>query len=100
MHLHTWRRSKSALSVSADYASEIQSAVGPEIYGPIFKAGIFLFLSGFISSFIVAYMITKYNLWDSLASEFQEGEQLEGIRTSTEVSNKQTNVEELKNLDI
>ena len=50
-----------------DYAAEIEGAVGEEIYGPIFKAGIFIFLSGFISAFIAAAIISKSESWEDLS---------------------------------
>jgi hypothetical protein len=36
----------SQLVAVGDYASEIEKGVGSEIYGPIFKAGLFIFASG------------------------------------------------------
>lgn len=58
-----------------DYAVEIEKATGTEIYGPIMKAGVFLFISGFISAFIAAFIISKSNSWEGLAEEFDSGKE-------------------------
>jgi hypothetical protein len=58
-----------------DYAAEIEKAVGTEVYTPIFKAGIFLFLSGIISSFIAAFIISKSDSWEELNLEFERGKE-------------------------
>ena len=50
----------SFLVAMGDYAAEIEkNVVGEEVYGPIFKAGLFLFLSGLISAFVSAFIISK-----------------------------------------
>jgi hypothetical protein len=65
----------STLIAVGDYATEIENAVGTEIYTPIFKAGLFLFLSGLISAFIAAFIISKSNSWDDLNDEFERGKE-------------------------
>lgn len=62
-------------AASADYASEIEGSVGSEIYGPIFKAGLFIFVSGFVSAFAVAAIVTQSGTWDALEEEFQAGKE-------------------------
>ena len=47
------------IAAGVDYASEIENAVGEEIYGPIFQAGIFLFVSGIVAAFGVAFLVSK-----------------------------------------
>lgn len=91
----------SPLNVAADYAAEIESvAVGPEIYGPIFRAGLWIFLSGIVSTFVVAVLITKDNLWGSLLENIQEGEELQAKEYSEKVQKENTDVPELQNLDL
>jgi hypothetical protein len=63
----------SQLIAMGDYASEIEKAVGTEVYGPIFQAGLFLFLSGVISATIAGFIINAADSWDDLDKEFQEG---------------------------
>lgn len=64
------------LKVSADFATEIvESTVTDDIYGPIFKAGLFLFLSGIVSTIIAASIISKSNTWESLNAEFESGKE-------------------------
>jgi len=71
---YAWQEASSQLiSVFADPASEIEAAVGEEIYGPIFKAGIFIFASGLVSAFIAAFIVSSSDSWDDLGAEFQEG---------------------------
>jgi hypothetical protein len=69
------------LSVAADYASEIESAVGEEIYGPIFKAGIFLFGSGIVAAFGVAFIVSKSDAWNELEDEFSRGKEAQLIES-------------------
>ena len=63
----------SVLIAVGDYASEIENAVGTEIYSPIFKAGLILFASGLISAFIAAFIISKSDSWEELGNEFERG---------------------------
>lgn len=69
------------LSVAADYATEIESAVGEEIYGPIFKAGIFLFGSGIVAAFGVAFIVSKSDAWNELEDEFSRGKEAQLIES-------------------
>lgn len=64
---------QTVLIAVGDYASEIESAVGTEVYSPIFKAGLFLFVSGIVSAFIAAFIISKSDTWDGLNDEFERG---------------------------
>lgn len=68
-----------------DYAAEIENAVGVEIYGPIFKAGLFLFVSGVFSSAIVAFIISRSNSWSQLSEEFDTGKQSQLINVEQAV---------------
>ena len=75
----------SLLLTVGDYAAEIEkSTVGEEVYGPIFRAGLFLFLSGVVSEFIVAAIVTKAGTWDSLKDEFDEGKRSQFIYSELE----------------
>lgn len=56
-----------------DYATEIENSVGSEIYAPIFKAGLFIFISGLVSAFLAAFIVSKADSWDGLEEEFQLG---------------------------
>lgn len=56
-----------------DYATEIENSVGSEIYSPIFKAGLFIFISGLVSAFLAAFIVSKADSWDGLEEEFQLG---------------------------
>lgn len=68
----------------ADYAAEIEGSVGTEIYGPIFRAGLFLFFSGIVSAFIAAAIITKSNSFAALGEEFDLGKQSQLIESNME----------------
>ena len=82
----------SLLLTVGDYAAEIEkSTVGEEVYGPIFKAGLFLFLSGVISAFIAAAIVTKAGTWESLKDEFDEGKRSQYIYS--ELENREQNKE-------
>ncbi len=84
----------SLLLTVGDYAAEIEkSTVGEEVYGPIFKAGLFLFLSGVISAFIAAAIVTKAGTWESLKDEFDEGKRSQYIYS--ELENREQNKEEV-----
>lgn len=67
----------SLVAIGADYASEIEQATGTEIYGPIFKAGLFIFGSGFISAFIAGFIVNQSGSWEALESEFTQGKEAE-----------------------
>ena len=69
----------------ADYASEIENAVGEEIYGPIFKAGVFLFVSGVVAAFGVAFIVSKSDSWNDLQDEFDVGKQKQLISSDAEI---------------
>lgn len=64
----------------ADYAAEVQNAVGPEIYGPIFKAGLFLVVSGFASAAITTFLISRNDSWEVLEEEFQTGKEAQLLK--------------------
>ena len=61
--------------LAVDYVTEIQNAVGIEIYTPIFKAGLFLFVSGILSAAITALIINSADTWSELAEEIQLGKE-------------------------
>jgi hypothetical protein len=71
--------STALVSLGADYASEIENAVGEEIFGPIFQAGIFLFVSGIVAAFGVAFIVSKSDAWDDLEEEFDAGKKMQLI---------------------
>jgi hypothetical protein len=54
----------SSLVAVGDYAVEIEKATGTEIYGPIMRAGVFIFISGFISAFLAAFIVSKADSWE------------------------------------
>lgn len=94
LHMHSSPldgASTALIAAGVDYASEIENAVGEEIYGPIFQAGIFLFVSGIVAAFGVAFIVSKSDAWDDLEEEFDAGKQKqlivsdaeEAVRTST-----------------
>ena len=58
------------IAVQADYTAEIEMAVGTEVYGPIFKAGLFLFASGLVSAFVAAFIVSKSDSWDELEVQY------------------------------
>ena len=72
-------KSSQLIAVAADYAAEIENAVGVEIYEPIFKAGLFIFFSGLVSSLVVAFIVSKSNTWEGLEDEFQKGKEAQFI---------------------
>ena len=83
MKLHFFNDiSSQFISVMADPAAEIEAAVGEEIYGPIFKAGIFIFVSGLVSAFIAAAIVSSRDSWDDLDSEFEQGKMKQLIDNS------------------
>jgi hypothetical protein len=60
----------------ADYAAEVmQNTVSTNEYTSIFQAGILLFLSGVISTFIAALIITQMGNIDDLYEEYNEGKE-------------------------
>ncbi|KAJ1414919.1 hypothetical protein B484DRAFT_454702 [Ochromonadaceae sp. CCMP2298] len=69
----------SQLVAVGDYAAEIEGSVGSEIYGPIFKAGLFIFASGLVSSFVAAFIVSSSDSWDDLELEFQAGKEAQFI---------------------
>ena len=74
--------SSSIIVAVGDYAAEIEAAtVGTEVYTPIFQAGLFIFLSGFISAIIAAFIISKSNSWDDIENEFQLGKEAQLIKS-------------------
>jgi hypothetical protein len=97
-----------------DYAAEIEKAVGTEVYTPIFKAGIFLFLSGIISSFIAAFIISKSDSWEELNLEFERGKEsklitremdtpvaaLDASNVAVQVNSPDNVSQEIKDLDL
>lgn len=78
--------SSALIAAGADYASEIENAVGEEIYGPIFQAGIFLFVSGIVAAFGVAFIVSKSDSWDDLEEEFDAGKQKQLIVSDAETA--------------
>ena len=60
------------------------------IAGPIFKAGLFLFVSGIFSAGIVAAIISKANSWESLGNELDEGKmsQIDDVESKIEANVK------------
>ena len=75
--------SSNFLAAAPDYAAEIENAVvGEEIYGPIFRAGLFLFASGLVSVAIAAFIINNSESWEGLEDEFQQGKEAQFIDTN------------------
>jgi hypothetical protein len=74
------------ISIAADYSAEIEKAVGTEIYSPIFKAGLFIFVSGIVSSFIAAYIVSSSDSWNDLENEFEKGRQAQYIENDIAVN--------------
>ncbi len=66
-------------AVTADFAAQIEEAVGPEVYRPIFLYGIFLGFSGLFVCALAALVIVKFNLQDELNRQFDEGKQAQLI---------------------
>jgi hypothetical protein len=48
-----------------EYAAAIEQTTGTEIYGPIMRAGIFIFISSFVLAFLAAFIVLKSNSWES-----------------------------------
>eukprot|EP01039_Chlorochromonas_danica_P009726 gene9726-10760_t len=103
----------SELIAMGDYANEIERATGPEIYGPIFRAGLLLFASGVISACITTFLVVKFDKWKDLEDEFKAGKesQLADMKKSEEEAAKKKASslfdqkepelsEQLKNLDL
>lgn len=65
----------SHLIAMGDYATEIEKAVGTEIYTPIFQAGLFIFASGIISALITGSLVNSWDSWDALDEEIQAGKE-------------------------
>ena len=77
-----WTDVASTIVSVGDFSQEIESAVGPEIYGPIFRAGLLLFGSGLVSVVIASAIISKSGSWEELALEFDKGKEsqlIEGV---------------------
>ena len=72
---HPELMSTTTLIALGDYAAEIEQATGSEIYGPIMKAGVFIFVSGFLSAFLAGFIISQSNSWEGLMEEFDEGKE-------------------------
>lgn len=65
-----------------DYASEVEkatSAGGEDLTQRIFQAGLFLFLSGIVSAFITAALVSRAGTMDALRDEFDEGKKRQFI---------------------
>jgi hypothetical protein len=75
--------STTLVSVQADYAAEIENAVGEEIYGPIFKAGLFIFVSGLVSAGVVAFIVSNRDSWSELDQEIGRGKEAQLIDVVT-----------------
>ena len=71
-----------------DYAAEIEKTFGTEVYTPIFRAGLFLFISGLVSAFIAALIISKANSWDDLYAEFERGKESKLIESELSPSSE------------
>jgi len=107
-HLISNRNDITRLKVSADFATEIvESTVTDDIYGPIFKAGLFLFLSGIVSTIIAASIVSKSNTWELLNEEFEKGKENQLMQMSEasikeegkiETSFNQSNEQEKKDI--
>lgn len=81
----SWLDVSSALvSVQADYAAEIENAVGEEIYGPIFKAGLFIFVSGLVSAGVVAFIVSNRDSWIDLDDELERGKEAQLIQKTSD----------------
>lgn len=70
------KSSQIARPVVADFAQEIENAVGSEIYGPIFRYGIFIIFGGIVSAFITAFLVSRGDLWSELRDEFSAANEL------------------------
>ena len=93
-HLISNRNDITRLKVSADFATEIvESTVTDDIYGPIFKAGLFLFLSGIVSTIIAASIVSKSNTWESLNEEFEKGKENQLMQMSEASIKEQGKIE-------
>ena len=97
-HLIGNRNDITRLKVSADFATEIvESTVTDDIYGPIFKAGLFLFLSGIVSTIIAASIVSKSNTWESLNEEFEKGKENQLMQMSEASIKEEGKIETLVN---
>ena len=47
------------------------------MYYPIMKAGVLIFVSGFMSAFLAALIVSKSDSWNGLALEFEEGKKVQ-----------------------
>ncbi len=102
----------SELITVGDYAAELERAVGPEIYTPIFRAGLFLFVSGIASALVAAFIISNSDSWDDIETEFQAGKEAQLISNDFEnapINEQKKKLErsgenlvenELKNIDV
>eukprot|EP00607_Mallomonas_marina_P007476 CAMPEP_0182416798 /NCGR_PEP_ID=MMETSP1167-20130531/1157_1 /TAXON_ID=2988 /ORGANISM="Mallomonas Sp, Strain CCMP3275" /LENGTH=153 /DNA_ID=CAMNT_0024589875 /DNA_START=64 /DNA_END=525 /DNA_ORIENTATION=+ len=82
-----------------DFAAEIEGAVGSEIYAPIFRAGLFIVLSGFISAAIAGIIVNSADSWEELSMEFERGKeaQLTPVDTAEDIA-KEAKIQENKDL--
>ena len=53
--------------------------MGSEIYAPIFRAGLFLVLSGFLSALVAGLIVNSTDSWDELGLEFEKGKEAQLI---------------------
>jgi hypothetical protein len=70
--LRLFREDSSFLLNVGDYAEEIEKAVGPEIYLPIFQAGLFLIFSGVIAATVVAVILSNPENMAAIVEDFEE----------------------------
>jgi len=70
-----WREVSTSFVTVGDFSQEIESAVGSEIYGPIFRAGLFLFVSGMVSAFIAGLIVNSADSWEELSLEVDRGKE-------------------------
>lgn len=79
----------SLLLATADYAAEVmERTVTTNEYTTIFQAGILLFLSGVISTFLAALIIVKAGTVDDLYDEYNEGKEQKLKAYDLQESNK------------
>ena len=47
------------------------------------KAGVLIFVSGFVSAFLAAFIVSRSDAWYGLATEFEEGKQAKLVDIDT-----------------